>query len=109
MVKVTLPCSALCRLSPWSKGNILLLRETTSSSDSDQDGNDATFAAEKNTPFSIPVRVIVSPVTVLTNITELAPVTGLDDFDGIVTTCARSCDALVEENSIGKDGTCCLH
>ncbi|KAK0442182.1 hypothetical protein EV421DRAFT_2036000 [Armillaria borealis] len=71
-----------------SKGNTLLLREPTPSSDSGQDRNDAAFSAAKCTPFSIPVR----------------DVTALGDFDGIITTGARSYDAWVEENSTGKDG-----
>ncbi|PBK63313.1 hypothetical protein ARMSODRAFT_540099 [Armillaria solidipes] len=42
--------------------------------------------------------------TRLTKITELAPATALSNFDGIITTGARSYDAWVEENSTGKDG-----
>ncbi|SJL18408.1 uncharacterized protein ARMOST_21997 [Armillaria ostoyae] len=49
------------------KANVLLLREPTPSSDSDQDHYEAAFAAAKYTLYSIPVLE-----TVLTNITELA-------------------------------------
>ncbi|SJL16202.1 uncharacterized protein ARMOST_19721 [Armillaria ostoyae] len=56
------------------------------------------FATENYTPFSIPVLE-----TVLTNIAELASVTGQSDFDGVIMTSARSCEAWDKANGTGKD------
>ncbi|KAK0442098.1 tetrapyrrole biosynthesis, uroporphyrinogen III synthase [Armillaria borealis] len=81
-----------------SKLNVLLLREPTPSSDTGQDRYETAFAAAKYTPFSIPVLE-----TVLTNITELASVTEQSDFDGVIVTSARSCEAWDKANSTGKD------
>ncbi|PBK70585.1 tetrapyrrole biosynthesis, uroporphyrinogen III synthase [Armillaria solidipes] len=80
-----------------SKANVLLLRELTLSSGSDQDRYETAFATENYTPFSIPVLE-----TVLTNITELASVTELSDFDGVIVTSARSCEAWDKANGTGK-------
>ncbi|PBK80575.1 tetrapyrrole biosynthesis, uroporphyrinogen III synthase [Armillaria gallica] len=81
-----------------SKAKVLLLREPTPSSDSDQDRYEAAFAAAKYTPFSIPVLE-----TVLTNITELASVTKQSDFDGVIVTSARSCEAWDKANGTERD------
>ncbi|KAK0204209.1 tetrapyrrole biosynthesis, uroporphyrinogen III synthase [Desarmillaria ectypa] len=81
-----------------SKANVLLLREPTPSSDSGKDRYEVPFAAAKYTPFSIPVLE-----TVLINITELALVTAQGDFDGIIMTSARSCEAWDKANGTGKD------
>ncbi|KAK0442102.1 tetrapyrrole biosynthesis, uroporphyrinogen III synthase [Armillaria borealis] len=56
------------------------------------------FATENYTPFSVPVLE-----TVLTNIAELASVTGQSDFDGVIMTSARSCEAWDKANGTGKD------
>ncbi|KAK0192074.1 tetrapyrrole biosynthesis, uroporphyrinogen III synthase [Armillaria mellea] len=82
-----------------SKANVLLLREPTPASDSGEDRYEAAFAAAKYTPYSIPVLE-----TVLTNITELASVTEQSDFDGVIMTSARSCEAWDKANGTKKDG-----
>ncbi len=87
-----------------SKAKVLLLREPTPSSDSGQDRYEAAFAAAKYTPFSIPVLE-----TVLTNITELASVTEQSDFDGVIMTSARSCEAWDKASGAEKYGTCRVH
>ncbi|KAG7439138.1 uncharacterized protein BT62DRAFT_936545 [Guyanagaster necrorhizus] len=71
-----------------SRANILLLREPTPSSDTGQDRNGAIFTAANNTPFLIPV-----VETVFSNINELTSVTAQGNFDGVVMTSARSCEA----------------
>ncbi len=86
------------------KVNVLLLREPTPSSDSDQDRYEAVFAATKYTPFLVPVLE-----TVLTNITELASVTEQSDFDGVIMTSTRSCETWDKANGTEKDGTCRVH
>ncbi len=87
-----------------SKANVLLLREPTPSSDTGQDRYKSAFAAANYTPFSIPVLE-----TVLTNIIELASVTKQSDFDGVIMTTARSCEAWHQANGTGKDGTRRIH
>ncbi|PBK80570.1 hypothetical protein ARMGADRAFT_1092135 [Armillaria gallica] len=81
-----------------SKANVVLLREPTPSSDSDQDRYEAAFAAAKYAPFSIPVLE-----TVLTNIAELASATEQSDFDGVIVTSARSCETWDKANGAEKD------
>ncbi|KAK0496489.1 tetrapyrrole biosynthesis, uroporphyrinogen III synthase [Armillaria luteobubalina] len=82
-----------------SNANVLLLREPTPSSDGGQDRYEAAFIRGNYTPFSIPVLE-----TVLTNITELASVTEQSDFDGVIMTSSRSCEAWDKANGAGKDG-----
>ncbi|KAG7447043.1 tetrapyrrole biosynthesis, uroporphyrinogen III synthase [Guyanagaster necrorhizus] len=81
-----------------SKANVLLLRESTPSSDSGQDRYEAIFTAANYTPFLIPVLE-----TVLTNINELASVTAQGNFDGVVMTSARSCEAWYQANGAAKN------
>ncbi|SJL12708.1 uncharacterized protein ARMOST_16139 [Armillaria ostoyae] len=52
----------------------------------------------KSAPFSIPVLEAV-----LTNITQLASVTAQEDFDGVIITNARSCEAWDKANGITRE------
>ncbi|KAK0482410.1 tetrapyrrole biosynthesis, uroporphyrinogen III synthase [Armillaria novae-zelandiae] len=78
--------------------SVLLLREPTPSSESGEDRYETAFARGNYTSFSIPVLE-----TVLTNLTELASVTEQSDFDGVIMTSARSCEAWDNANGTGKD------
>lgn len=71
-----------------TKANVLLLREPAPSPDTGKDRYEVAFTRGNYTPFSIPVLE-----TVLTNITELASVAEQCDFDGVIMTSSRSCEA----------------
>ncbi|KAK0215644.1 tetrapyrrole biosynthesis, uroporphyrinogen III synthase [Armillaria fumosa] len=82
-----------------TKANVLLLRESVPSPDTGEDRYEAAFARVNYTPFSIPVLE-----TVLTNITELASVIDQSNFDGVIMTSSRSCEAWDKAKCTRKDG-----